>query len=93
MLAAASLGATISVGTPKGYEPSEAVLSAAQELAAGSGGAVQVVNDPIEAVAGADAVYTDVWASMGQEDEAAERREVFLPFQVDPMEESSCSFI
>jgi ornithine carbamoyltransferase len=84
MLAAASLGATISVGTPKGYEPSEAVLSAAQELAAASGGAVQVVNDPIEAVAGADAVYTDVWASMGQEDEAAERREIFLPFQVSP---------
>jgi ornithine carbamoyltransferase len=84
MLAAASLGATISVGTPKGYEPSEAILSAAQELAAASGGGVQVVNDPIEAVAGADAVYTDVWASMGQEDEAAERREIFLPFQVDP---------
>ncbi len=83
MLAAASLGATISVGTPKGYEPSQAVVSAAQELAAGSGGQVQVVNDPIEAVAGADAVYTDVWASMGQEDEAAERREIFLPFQVN----------
>ena len=83
MLAAASLGATISVGTPKGYEPSEDVLTAAQELAAASGGQVQVVNDPIEAVAGADAVYTDVWASMGQEDEAAERREIFLPFQVN----------
>ncbi len=83
MLAAASLGATISVGTPKGYEPSEGILSAAQELAAASGGQVQVVNDPIEAVAGADAVYTDVWASMGQEDEATERREIFLPFQVN----------
>ena len=83
MLASASLGATIAVGTPKGYEPSEAVLSAAQELAAASGGAVQVVNDPIEAVAGADAIYTDVWASMGQEEEAAARREIFLPFQVN----------
>ena len=83
LLAAASLGATISVGTPKGYEPSQAVLSAAQELAAVFGGRVQVVNDPIEAVAGADAVYTDVWASMGQEDEAAGRREIFLPFQVN----------
>ena len=83
MLAAASLGATISVGTPAGYEPSDVVLGAAQELAAASGGQVQVVNDPVEAVAGADAVYTDVWASMGQEDEAAERREIFLPFQVD----------
>ncbi len=84
MLAAASLGATVSVGTPKGYEPNEAVVSAAQELAAASDGQVQIVNDPIEAVAEADAVYTDVWASMGQEDEAAERREIFLPFQVNP---------
>ncbi len=83
MLAAASLGATISVGTPKGYEPSEAILTAAQELAAASGGGVQVVNDPMEAMAEADAVYTDVWASMGQEDEAAKRREIFLPFQVN----------
>ena len=83
MLAAASLGATISVGTPEGYEPNEDIVSAAQELAAASGGHVEVVNDPIEAVAGADAVYTDVWASMGQEDEAAERRRIFMPFQVD----------
>jgi ornithine carbamoyltransferase len=42
-----------------------------------------VVNDPIEAVAGADAVYTDVWASMGQEDEAADRSKTFAPFQVN----------
>ncbi|MGB8769646.1 MAG: ornithine carbamoyltransferase [Candidatus Korobacteraceae bacterium] len=83
MLAAASLGATISVGTPEGYEPSEDVLTAAQELAAASGGQVLAVNDPVQAVAGADAVYTDVWASMGQEDEAAERRKIFLPFQVN----------
>ena len=83
MLAAASLGATISVGTPQGYEPSEDVLTAARELAAASGGQVLVVNDPLQAVAGADAVYTDVWASMGQEDEAAERRKIFLPFQVN----------
>jgi ornithine carbamoyltransferase len=83
MLAAASLGAAISVGTPAGYEPSAGVLSAAQELATASGGQVQVVNDPVQAVAGADAVYTDVWASMGQENEGAERRQIFLPFQVN----------
>ena len=83
MLAAASLGATISVGTPAGYEPNEAILLAARELAAASGGHVEVVNDPIEAVAGADAVYTDVWASMGQECEAAERKKTFAPFQVN----------
>ena len=76
MLAAASLGASISVGTPTGYEPN------ADDHCSGTGAGggvaarqVQVVNDAVEAVAGADAVYTDVWASMGQEDEAAERQQ------------------
>ena len=83
MLAAASLGATISVATPKGYEPSAEIADAARELAVISGGGVEVVHDPIEAVAGADAVYTDVWASMGQESEAADRRKIFAPYQVN----------
>ncbi len=83
LLAAAGLGATISVGTPKGFEPNADIVEAAHEMARVSGGHVEVVNDPIEAVAGADAVYTDTWASMGQEDEAAERRRIFAPFQVD----------
>jgi ornithine carbamoyltransferase len=83
MLAAASLGATISVATPEGYGPSVEITNAAQELAAISGGGVEVVHDPVEAVAGADAVYTDVWASMGQESETAERRKIFAPYQVN----------
>ncbi len=83
MLAAASLGVSISVGTPRGYEPDAAITEAARELATASGASVSVVNDPIEAVAGADAVYTDVWASMGQEDEAADRSKTFAPFQVN----------
>ena len=83
MLAAANLGASISVGTPEGYEPNAEITDAARELAAASGATVQVVTDPIEAVAGADAVYTDVWASMGQEDEAADRSKIFAPFQVN----------
>ncbi len=83
MLAAASLGATISVATPKGYEPSAEITNQAQRLAAISGGGVEVVNDPVEAVAGADAVYTDVWASMGQESEAGDRRKIFAPYQVN----------
>ena len=83
MLAAASLGASISVGTPAGYEPHADVVSAAEKIAAVSGSKVKVTNDPVEAVAGADAVYTDVWASMGQEDEAAERSKIFMPFQVN----------
>jgi len=83
MLAAASLGASITVGTPIGYEPHADITSAAEKIAAVSGGTVQVTNDPVEAVTGADAIYTDVWASMGQEEEAAERRKIFMPFQVN----------
>jgi ornithine carbamoyltransferase len=83
MLAAASLGVSISVGSPRGYEPDAAITEAARELATASGASVSVVNDPSEAVTGADAVYTDVWASMGQEDEAADRSKTFAPFQVN----------
>ncbi len=83
MLAAASLGASISIGTPAGYEPSAAITQAARELAVASGARIEIVNDPIEAVAGADAVYTDVWASMGQEEETAERQKLFAPYQVN----------
>jgi len=83
MLAAASLGATISVATPEGYEPNAEITGDAGALAALSGGSVEVVHDPVEAVAGADAVYTDVWASMGQESETAERRKIFAPYQVN----------
>jgi ornithine carbamoyltransferase len=83
MLAAASLGASVAIGTPAGYEPNPAITKAAQKLALVTGGSVRVVNDPIEAVAGADAVYTDVWASMGQEEEAANRSRIFAPFQVN----------
>jgi ornithine carbamoyltransferase len=83
MLAAASLGASISVGTPKGYEPNAEITAAAYEIAERSGANVLVTNDPVAAVAGADAVYTDVWASMGQEDEASDRSKIFVPFQVN----------
>ena len=83
MLAAASLGVTISVATPKGYGPNAEITGAARALAAISGGTVEVLHDPVEAVAGADAVYTDVWASMGQESEASDRRKIFAPYQVN----------
>jgi ornithine carbamoyltransferase len=83
MLAAASLGATIVVATPQGYEPSAEITGSARALAAISGGVVDVVNNPLDAVAGADAVYTDVWASMGQESETNERHKIFAPYQVD----------
>lgn len=83
MLAAASLGASISVATPAGFEPNAEIARAAERIAAITGATVQVGNDALEAVSGADAVYTDVWASMGQEDEAVERRKIFMPFQVN----------
>ena len=83
MLAAASLGASISVATPAGYEPDAEIARAAEQIAALTGATVQIGNDAREAVSGADAVYTDVWASMGQEDEAVERRKIFMPFQVN----------
>jgi len=84
MLCAALFGSRIVVGTPKGYEPSEKVLAQAREIAAKTGASIEVVNDPVEAVKGADAVYTDVWASMGQESETAERARIFSPYRVTP---------
>jgi ornithine carbamoyltransferase len=80
--AVAMLGGRVIVASPRGFELPEAVRQAVATIAQGSG-AVEVCNDPIAAVSQADAVYTDVWASMGQESEAAARREVFLPYQVN----------
>ncbi len=84
MLGAALFGCHIVVGTPKGFEPSAEVLAAARKIATDTGATIQVVNDPVEAVKGADAVYTDVWASMGQEAEIAERARIFSGFKVTP---------
>jgi len=77
------LGVHVRIATPPGYEPAEAEVARARSAAAQTGGSVQVTHDPRAAVAGADAVYTDVWASMGQEEEAEGRAKVFRPYQVD----------
>ena len=66
------------MATPKGYEPNPEIVEQASQL-----GRVTVTHDPREAAAGAHAIYTDVWASMGQESEAAERRGMFVDYQVD----------
>ena len=79
----AQVGMTVSVSHPRGYAPDPEVLTRAREIAAGTGGAIQVTEDLSEGVAEADVVYTDVWASMGQEDEAAQRLKRFEGFQVD----------
>ena len=83
MLAGARLGVNVAVATPPGYEPKEFVLRKAMEEARVSGARILITNDPAEAVRDADFVYTDVWASMGQESEAEERKKVFASYQVN----------
>ena len=83
MLAGALAGLDVHVATPTGYAPDAAFVERARELAARHRGQISVGTDPVMAVAGADAVYTDVWASMGREDEAEERRARFAGFEVD----------
>jgi ornithine carbamoyltransferase len=78
------MGMTIVLGCPKGYEPDPKVVAQAKEEAKRTGGEVKVVQDPREAVKGADVVYTDVWASMGKEKEREERLKVLKPYQVNP---------
>ncbi len=83
LLAGAKSGMKVRVATPPGFEPIPQVVQRAGEIAAETGGAVEVLNDPAEAATGADVLYTDVWASMGQEEEADERLLVFSAFQLD----------
>ncbi len=83
MLCGARLGMHCSVATPAGYEPKAEIVAKARELGAISGAQIEITNDPLEAVRSAHAVYTDVWTSMGQESETAERNKTFLPYQVN----------
>jgi ornithine carbamoyltransferase len=83
MFAGAQLGAHVWVATPKGYEPDTAAVLWAQRRGAETGGACNLTNHPVEAAQDADVIYTDVWASMGQEAEAEKRREIFMPCQVN----------
>jgi ornithine carbamoyltransferase len=82
MLTCARLGVNVAIATPRGYEPKTRIVSEALELAAETGANLTAGHDAVPAASGADAVYTDVWASMGQEEEAAQRRFDFQPFQV-----------
>jgi ornithine carbamoyltransferase len=83
LLAGAKTGMTVRVAAPAGFEPIPQIVQRASELAEGSGGSVEILADPQSAVKGAQVVYTDVWASMGQEDESEERSLVFRPYQVN----------
>lgn len=83
MLAAALYGTHIVIATPEAYQPSAEIVTAARTIAADTAAIIELTSDPVAAVNGADAVYTDVWASMGQEDEVAERKRIFHPYQVN----------
>ena len=83
LLAGARVGAHVRVATPAGYAPDAEVVAEARRAARETRAKIELFHSAEEAVAGAQAVYTDVWASMGQEHEAAARAAVFAPFQVN----------
>lgn len=82
LLTAATLGSSIAIATPRGYAPRLEVVQAARTIGKKTGAIIEITEDPTSAVTGANAIYTDVWASMGQEDQAAKRARIFMPYQV-----------
>lgn len=83
LLGAAQMGLTLTIACPRAYQPEVAVVRRARALAETTGAVLDIVEDPKQGVKGADAIYTDVWTSMGQEQEAAARQEVFRPYQIN----------
>ncbi len=90
LVGCAKLGLDIAVGCPEGFDPDADVLSAAKQAAAQSGSEIVITHDPIEAAQGADAVYTDVWASMGQESGAQDKYKHFRDYQVNEKLTACC---
>jgi ornithine carbamoyltransferase len=78
------VGMDISIASPSGYKPLDFVVRESMENAKYMGSKIEILEDPIEAVKNADVIYTDVWASMGQEKEAEERKKKFMKYQVNP---------
>jgi ornithine carbamoyltransferase len=83
LLTCACLGSSIRIATPEDYAPNLELVAAAKKIAKQTGAQIELMNDPQAAVVDADAVYTDAWASMGQEHESKERSKIFAPFQVN----------
>jgi len=83
LFTAAKTGANINVATPKGYFPDEQVVKHVQEIAVQTGSRIKITEDPFSAVKGAQVVYTDIWASMGQEEEISKRKIIFKDFQIN----------
>jgi ornithine carbamoyltransferase len=83
LTAGARVGAHLRIATPEGHQPDPAIVAEARRAARETHGKIEILRSPEEAVAGVQAIYTDVWASMGQEQEAAEREVTFAPYQVN----------
>jgi ornithine carbamoyltransferase len=83
LLTCACLGSKIRVATPAGYGPNAQVLADAREIAEQTGAVIEILSNPRAAVEGVDAIYTDAWASMGQEHEAEKRAKIFPPYQMN----------
>jgi len=83
LFASAKTGINIKVATPEGYKPDQEILDEAMDLAGSSNASIELFSDPYKAVKDADVVYTDVWVSMGQEDEKEKRLKDFQPFQIN----------
>ncbi len=83
LLACASVGMNMNAAAPAGYGPDSLVLNEARQLAKAKQASINLFNNPVEAVKDADVVYTDVWASMGQEKETEERKKIFRDFQIN----------
>jgi len=83
LLTAACLGSSIRIATPRGYEPDPQIVADARAIAEETGAEIYLFTAPQDAVAGADAVYTDAWVSMGQENQADEKSRIFPPYQVN----------
>lgn len=79
----AKLGVELSIATPEGFEPNHRIVNEAKKTAKDTGAQIQILSDPVEAVRDASIVYTDVWASMGQEAETEDRAAVFADYRVD----------
>jgi ornithine carbamoyltransferase len=83
LFACALLGMNFTLAAPEGYELSDGIIAQGTDLAKGNGGSIRQLVDPVEAVSEANVIYTDTWTSMGQEEEARKREQVFPPYQVN----------
>lgn len=83
LIGGAKMGMHVAVASPKGYEADASIVKLSEEIAAQTGGKITITQDPIEAAKDADVIYTDVWASMGFEEEQAQREAAFADYQVN----------